>query len=308
MIYKNVSVKQVIAKVFADLDLQEGTHRVSDMVEWCGEAIERIGAFPSFEINVTGLNDVPLLILSNYQAQLPANFHKLIQVEYSSSKSGPFYPMRYGTGSYTNLGELTTSTDTSVEAVVAESDLVTLAMDIYNLSYEDALNKINTDPDVKATLTAIINTQTYSSPNSIGDGAVDNTYDYTYIVVGNYIKTNIKDGYLLVSYQAIPTDSEGYPLVPDDASYLEALYWYIVMKLTYPDWRAGHVRDAVYYDARRSWNYYSKQAYANAIMPNRDQMESIKNTWLRLIPEIHEHSTGFSTVGQRQIVYNQTND
>ena len=46
MIYKLTSVKSVIAKVFTDLDLQEETHRVSDMIEWAGEALEKIGAFP----------------------------------------------------------------------------------------------------------------------------------------------------------------------------------------------------------------------------------------------------------------------
>ena len=39
-------------------------------------------------------------------------------------------------------------------------------------------------------------------------------------------------------------------------------------------------------------------------MPNKDQMESIKNTWLRIIPEINEHATASSTLGQRQIIYN----
>jgi len=304
MIYKTVSVKRVIAKVFADLDLQEGTHRISDMVEYAGEAIERIGSFPSFVTKVGGMDGTPLLTLSNYQAQLPADFHRLIQVEYSSSKSGPFYPMRYASGSYAGANELTDSSDSGVAPTAADSSLITLCMDLYNLTYEEALNKLNTDQDVKDKLTAMLTTSICGSKATTSDTSINNTWDYTYIVVGNYIKTNVKDGYLLISYQAIPTDSKGYPLVPDDASYLEALYWYIVMKLTYPEWRAGRVRDAVYYDARRSWNYYSKQAYGNAIMPNRDQMESIKNAWHRLIPEIMEHDSAFSTIGQRQVIYN----
>jgi len=40
-------------------------------------------------------------------------------------------------------------------------------------------------------------------------------------------------------------------------------------------------------------------------MPNVDQLESIKNAWLRLVPEIHEHSNGFSTLADSQIIYNQ---
>ena len=102
----------------------------------------------------------------------------------------------------------------------------------------------------------------------------------------------------------MPVDAEGYPMVPDVASFHEALYWYINMKLMYPQWTAGQVRDAVYYDARRSWNFYCKQAYGDAMMPDADQMESVKNTWLRLVPSINEHSNFFSTLGEQEIVWN----
>ena len=54
MIYKLTSVKSVIAKVFTDLDLKEGDHRLSDMIEWAGEALEKIGSFPQFTQKVAG--------------------------------------------------------------------------------------------------------------------------------------------------------------------------------------------------------------------------------------------------------------
>ena len=67
----------------------------------------------------------------------------------------------------------------------------------------------------------------------------------------------------------------------------------------------GRMRDAIYYRIENKWNYYCKQAYGNAMMPNgAEQMEAIKNTWLRLVPEISEHDTFFSTLGQSQIIYN----
>ena len=79
------------------------------------------------------------------------------------------------------------------------------------------------------------------------------------------------------------------------------------MKLLYPEWKLGRIRDEVYYDARRSWNFYCKKAYGNAMMPNVDQLEAIKNQWLRLVPEINEHAGGFVTLGDRQIIYNKHN-
>ncbi len=301
MLYKTVSVKNVIAKVFSDLDLTEGTHRISDMITWAGEALEKIGAFPSLVTKVTGMDDIPLLEVTNYQAVLPYDFHRLVQVAYSKTKSGPFYPVRYATGSFDTGSELTKSTTTDV--VNSESALVTIAMSLYDLPYAAALAKMNSEPAIRAQLNALVNAANDKSKASTATALTNNTSDYTYLITPNHIKMNQKDGYIMLSYQAVPTDGDGYPLIPDDQSYMEALYWYITMKLMYPEWRAGRVRDAVYYDARRSWNFYCKQAYGNALLPNKDQLESIKNTWLRLVPEVNEHQTSFSTIGQRQIVY-----
>jgi hypothetical protein len=302
MIYKTTSVKRVIAKVFTDLNLDEGTHRISDMIEYAGEAVEKIGAFPSFTNKVAGKDDNPLLEVTNYQTRLPYDFHKLIQVSYSANEAGPFYPLRYATGSFDWGSSMTESTTDDV--VYPESQIVTLAMDLYDLSYSAALTKINSEPTTRSLLNSMLNQMDNDTTRSTATEITDSTFDYTYLITPNYIKLNVETGYVMLAYQAIPTDAEGYPLIPDNQSFIEAIYWYINMKLLYPEWKSGRVRDAVYYDARRSWNYYSKQAYGEALMPNKDQMESIKNTWLRLVPEISEHSTAFSTMGQRQIIYN----
>jgi len=303
MIYKNTSVKRVIAKVFTDLDLQEGEHRIGDMIEWAGEALEKIGAFPSFINKVTGKDGSPILNVVNYQAPLPCDFHRMIQVSYSVTETGPFYPMRYATGSFDHGSILNTNMDNASSSDEnPESSLITLTMSLYDLSYAAALLKLNDEPDIRSQLNSMLNQMDGAAVTTTD--IIDTTFDYTYVITPGYIKTNQSAGYIMMAYQAIPTDNEGFPLIPDDASFFEALYWYITMKLMYPKWVQGSVRDGIYFDARRSWNYYCKQAYGNALMPNKDQLESIKNTWNRLVPELNEWNTGFSTLGQRQIIYN----
>jgi len=264
MIYNLVSCKVVIAKIFADLNLDEDTHRVADMVEWIGEGMKKIGSFPQLVTKVAGKEDEPMLVVENYQAKLPADLHEINQVTYStSSPTGPFYPMRYATGSYSFNNEVTLPYGTTSQQI----------------TNKDQINSQN---------------------------GTTFTSDHMYNIVGGWIKTNHKEGYLLVSYQAIPVDADGYPMIPKDESFFEALYWYVNMKLTYPEWKAGKVRDAIYYDTKSSWNYYRKQAYANAMMPNTDQLEAIKNTWLRLIPEINENQTFFSTLGTSEYIFNKS--
>jgi len=304
MIYKLTSVKSVIAKVFTDLDLQEETHRVSDMIEWAGEALEKIGAFPYFVNKVTGLEGRPLLELNNYQCKLPCDFYSLIQMTYSENTNGPFLPMRYSTGHFETAGDTEDITSTTVTP--PEADIITFAMQLYNLNYHDAVTYLNTVPE-KRTLIASMISDGYAKVVNIDHNLgnpLTTTEDITYVIAHNYIKTNVRTGYIMMAYQAIPTDCDGYPMIPDEISFKEAIYWYITMKMMYPKWAEGRIRDAVYYDARRSWNYYCKQAYGDALMPNADKLESIKNAWVRLVPNLKEHASGFSTLGQEEYYYN----
>jgi len=106
-----------------------------------------------------------------------------------------------------------------------------------------------------------------------------------------------------LSYDALPQDEDGYPLIPDMISYVEAVYWYIVMKLKYPDYLTGKLDQSRYYDIRRSWNFYCKQAYGDSMMPTMDEMESIKNQWNRLVPELGSHDLFYEDTDEPQIIY-----
>src|SRR4030042_3093142 len=143
MIYNLVSCKKVIAKIFADLDLKDEPHNIGNFIEWIGESLKKIGAFPALITRVTGKEDLPILTISNYQTKLPADLNTINQVAYSVATTGPFYPMRYATGSYSSTHPV----------------------------------KINP-----------VSTTTNTIPNSEKDTIF--SLDYSYIVVGGYIKTN----------------------------------------------------------------------------------------------------------------------
>jgi hypothetical protein len=300
MIYNTTSSKRVVAKVFSDLNLQEENHRISDILEWVSEGLEKIGAFPTFNIKITGKEDLPLLTVADYQTKLPADLLTILGVQYSNTTDGVFIPLRHGTGTYGPRGEDTT-TSTS-DDIAPDSDVVTAAMTLYGMDYETALAYINANPNTKEYISSLLITGATVKPANVNSDDYL-TLDYVYYINNNYIKLNVKDGYLKIAYQAMPLDEEGYPLIPDNQSFVEALYWYVVMKYYYPEWLGGRIRDEQYYDARRNWNFYCKQAYGVAMMPSVDKLESIKNKWLQLYPEIDEFDNLFSTMGQKQIIY-----
>src|SRR5574344_856326 len=189
------------------------------------------------------------------------------------------------------------------EMIIQDSALIALVKSLYNISTDkDALAKLNSDSNIRLTLSALINQYTVTSNNTTKNTNFSNTVQYD--VKPGYIYSNVPEGYVKISYLTPYHDEEGLPLIPDKPSYFEAIYWYIAMKLLYIDYFTGRKPQHIYYDAKRSWNFYRQQAYAECLMPNENEIENIKNTWHTLMPELESYSTYFSTTGDKQNIYN----
>ena len=322
MITKLTSIKTVIAKIIADLDSKEDDIRISDVRSWCGEAIEKIGAVTQFIPKVSGQDGTPITKLCGHQASLPCDLHQLHQVAYSFNCDGPWFPMRKATGSfavwghdkcccncgcYDELGHKKECRHNNCcehcdpNMIVQEDTMVNLVVDmIGNIDKTEALELLNTNQNLRTIISNLINERTHND----GFNTANPSGGLQYSIKPGFIMCNVPSGYLKLSYSAIPTDEDGYALIPDLTSYTEAIYWYVTMKLKYPEYLNGKLNREVYYDIRRSWNFYRNQAYAEALMPNEDGMESIKNNWNKIVPEFRDHNTFYSHTGERQIIYN----
>lgn len=305
MITKLTSVKTAIAKVIADLGLQEDDIKISDFREWAGEAIEKIGAIQQFNNKVSGEDGAPILEIKGHQVSLPCNLHKLHQVAYSFNCNGPWYPMRKATGSFSVWGSKDDCDCSKPNMLVKDETLVNLVVDLYgNIDKSEALEMLSKNSNMKTILTNLINDHTVNVDYLMGNTRLNPSMDLQYGIKPGYIMTNAPCGYLKMSYSTIPTDEDGYVLIPDNPAYMEAIYWYIASKIGFQRYVKGEMNQRVYYDMKTSWNFYCKQAYAEAMLPNEDEMESIKNSWNKLMPELNAHSKFYSTVGERQRIYN----
>lgn len=291
-----------MAKVIADLDLKEDSIKVTDIREWIGEAVEKIGSVRQLINKVSGVDGAPTIEIVGHQAQLPCDLHHLKQVAYSVSPCGPWAHMRKATGNFSVWGckEECNHNDKYVH----DDILVDLTIDIFgNLDKSEAIHILNTNQNTRTILTQLLNKAGGSATKTASNTSLNESSDLQYSIKPGYIMTNVPCGYLKLSYTAVPVDEDNYPLVPDLASYSEAIYWYITMKLKYPDYLNGRMNREIYYDIRRSWNFYRQQAYAESIMPNADDMESIGNAWLKLYPEVRDHETFYSYTGEMQKTY-----
>lgn len=296
---KLVSSKAVIAKVIADLDLKEDEIKITDVREWIGEAMEKIGAIQQLEHKV---ENIPVI---GYQAKLPCDLYRLNQVAFSFENSCGWLPMRKVTNSF---GVYTKCDKCDPNMIIGDNALIPLVKNLYNLIDDrSALDIINSDPNVKKTLSALVNQYTIPSVNGrliVGNPASLNG-SLQYSTKPGYITVNVPCGWVKISYHAIITDEDSMPMIPDNPSYFEAIFWYVAMKLSYPKYLKGQLNQNIYYDMKNSWNFYRRQAYAEAMMPGVDEIESIKNDWYKLYTEFDDHDTFFATTGDEQIIYNQ---
>ena len=300
-----ISSNTVIAKVIADLQLQESDIRITDIREWCMEAILKIGAVQQYE------HKVAILPIECHQVALPCDLYKLGQVAFSFCNGGGWLPMRKATSSFGVFHDRECSNEPCM--LIPDTAMFPLVKNMFNLNTDrEALEKLNEDTNLRQTLSILLNQWTVGTVNGkFVPGVVDHrdgtmfSNELQYTTKPGYINTCMPRGFVKISYYAIYTDEDSMPMIPDLESYKEAIYWYVTMKLMYPKKLKGQISQGDYYDIRNSYNFYRKQAYAEAMMPTVDDLETISNIYTKLYPEINDHSVFFSTSGDEQNIYNQ---
>lgn len=125
-------------------------------------------------------------------------------------------------------------------------------------------------------------------------------YDLTYKIQGNIIYTSIKKGEIEIAYKAVMVDKEGYPLIPDDSSFINALELYIKKKHFTIQFDLGKINYQVLQNTQQEYCFAVGQAQNSLTMPTIDEMESIKNSWTTLVQRVSSHKEGFRTDGSQE--------
>lgn len=300
-----ISSASVVAKVIADLDLKEDQIRITDIREWIMEGILKIGAIQQYE------HKVAILPIECHQVALPCDLYKLGQVAFSFCNGGGWLPMRKATSSFGVFHDRECGNEPCM--LIPDTAMFPLVKNMFNLNTDrEALDKLNEDTNLRQTLSILLNQWTVGTVNGkFVPGVVDHrdstmfSNELQYTTKPGYINTCMPRGFVKISYYAIYTDEDSMPMIPDLESYKEAIYWYVTMKLMYPKKLKGQISQGDYYDIRNSYNFYRKQAYAEAMMPTVDDLETISNIYTKLYPEINDHNIFFSTSGDEQNIYNQ---
>lgn len=290
-IYKTISSKTVIRKIFRDLKPSKDNW-IDDAIEWIGEALEHIGAAPQLCQKQCVLN------VKDHKVMMPSDLYYINQVAINNKVS------------IASSEEL----DTLTSKVKDLQDQIKDAQ-ANGLEYSDTASVLH---DINSRIVILENVyfsgDVNMQPLQYGastfhrsmhcDGCINENINYeeTYIVDCDYIKTSFKTGKICISYMALPIDDDCYPLVPQDISYQEAMFWYVYKKmlLSNPQIKNNGID---YNFADQKWKYYCTQARNAANFPDIDRMESFMNQWVRLIPQISSHDLAFENLNTRENLY-----
>ena len=129
---------------------------------------------------------------------------------------------------------------------------------------------------------------------------------YTYYLNDNFIFTNFDKGYVDIAYKAFPISDDGWPEVPDNVRYIEGVRTYVAERIGFKAWMHADITDKVYakLERDRDWNIASANTVGR--VPSLDQMESLKNQWLTLNPDLQQHSQSFRYLNRRARIRTHT--
>ena len=290
-LYKTISSKVIIRKIFRDLR-PEDDNWIDDAIEWMGEALEHIGAAPQL------VQKQCVLTVVNHKVIMPSNLYYINQVAVNNSVS-PSTTTEIAT-LLVQIASLKLQISTAQAAGLEYTSTATILNEI-NARISVLENGYFNDSNQLSPLQYGASTF-HKSMHCTGCTNENAVSEDTYIVDDGYIKTSFAAGKICLSYMAFPTDADCYPLVPDDISHKDAMFWYIYRQLllAFPKFKNNGI---TYQFADEKWKYYCTQARNAANYPDIDKYESFMNQWVRLIPDINNHDNLFEGLNTRENLY-----
>jgi len=279
MISKLTSVNVLINKVIRDLGLEDQEIPFHNFIEWVAEGLEHIGSYAQFTEKECYL---PIV---NYTGEFPCDYHEMIQLK-----------------SPTRLEGLSTSG--------YKNEVVARALDLTGFRDQDNNQPITPGGFLRLQMASgrKINSDRFSSALRSNKGllsemSVDTDVSIRpldYNVQHGHVRTAFRDGFIVLRYLAMPMDCDGHPMIPDEVSFMEALYWKICEKLRMRGFtfKAQEMNDLHF--LKSEWRMYCMQARGKANMPDLETLDQLAQSWNTLVKNYNEFGIDFATNGKTE--------
>jgi hypothetical protein len=288
-----ISLDRVFSGLYRDLkpamELSE-----ADLIEWAAEALEFIGAYPQFE------EAVETLQVKQYKVLIPCGLHKILQIGLKVSEGAPsgcpIYVDKFGNPPDCEKHpndpcECPPTVPCNESGLVfadgACTDKSTIALaELWTEYYGNPFTTTSAYHNEWVPIRLATGSFRDADMHSSGCANLKSQSKMTYKIDNPYIKTNFKEGHICIAFIRQPLDDKGWPMIPDTVHYVEAIKKYLVYKIKYSEFLQGAIHPNIYEKLEQDWHLYCRQARNTMLMPSTiDEMENLKDSWKRLIPQ-----------------------
>lgn len=123
----------------------------------------------------------------------------------------------------------------------------------------------------------------------------------TYKTQGMTIFTSCRHVKIEIAYRAVMVDEEGYPLLPDNTSFLRGLENYIKVKWFEIKYEMGELPQDVMARAEKEYCWSAGDAQNEFSRLDLDKAQTLFNSFKTLLPRNSEHWRAFFTNGSKEI-------
>lgn len=275
---RSVSIHQVLSKIVRDLDLGNKEIPELDFIEWILFALRDIGSGGTFVDKKAAVDII------DFKGELPTDLIRLKSVtEFQTSKSKNQLAFQRALNLFIDLQE----------------EIENMRNAIPNASPGSLPSLMERINQSEKKLEKMANDIRFLDPNSIRiEGEVGHrlivepmyakkvlsydSYNDGYNVQGNYINVSFQYGKINVVYLGLETDEDGYPTVPDDTDFQDAILWRIIYQLS----MRGHVflnqklNDITF--SLQMYNEHKRKARAIGNTLTTEELVLISDRWKRM--------------------------
>lgn len=305
---KYTTVDRVFAKFNREVrgtDINE-----SDMIEWIGESLEFL------KVPQIQEQSIAFLEVKNHHAELPKGFQMVLQIARNNH-----WEKKDICSPNSTIKNIKEDNEANCENCFQDENKILttdcngfVLLGDYTMEYRPGFDlKLNYDywknsnlyrrnyTPVRLANHTLFNSIVCKEKVDECIGCVDE-----YTIVGTTekrLRFSFSEGYVAMAYLKNAIDeNNGYPLVPDEISYITAITYYIKWKISeWYQWNGREGFQSLTGDNERKWLKYARQAKNNAKMPKSiDDFQDLLEQTHYLIPNHKKYYGFFGNLGKSQ--------
>lgn len=270
---KYISVKRVLENVHRNFNLGEEIN-FYDALEWIGALLSLANSPFTLDKHIKVIN------IEDGRGKLPCDLHSIIQCGRRRSMS-------------TSLGSAPRTFFMENSVVEENEEYLPDTSDIYiETSVSDSTYYL--EPMYYSADSHLLRYHLLDIDHNV-DPACGNTYQ----VNKNHIFTNFENGLVEMAYLRIPLDDEGFPLIPDDETWIKACEYEIAYRILFRNLIVGEGSDQkirVFNIVERDREHYFASAVNKSKMPTQDMAATWQQHALNYIKSPSNHAAFFKHI------------